>query len=441
RYEKAIDAALKRSRLEQEITAWDAYTAVHFENLSGNLSPLKPPFRADLVTRERKEAWVKTGGLEAANAAAAPYLRPGASEMPPIRPRFIRVPTPLNDAPTSNQPVSGVGPLLPYLNGEKDLEGSEAALFEVVVIPENFTADTPVQFWTNNLVDQELMRFIERSLSQSARSAAYAQEGVAMARITDIEALSVTAEPYKADGDGALVGTADLAETYIPLILAYALLLMITTVGGMLLTSTIEEKSNKIIEVLLSSVSATQLMVGKLVGLAFVGMTIPALLLSLGFAGLFLAGGSQLTDALYTVLFSSPLIPLFFFYFVVGYLLFASIYLAVGAMSNSIQDAQSFVGPLTILLVLPVPFLQLVIQDPNGLIAKIFTWIPLYTPYAVMMRISADPPLWEIMGATLLLLCVVAYVVTTMGRIYRNGVLSSGGAPTLQQARSLARKQ
>jgi ABC-2 type transport system permease protein len=101
------------------------------------------------------------------------------------------------------------------------------------------------------------------------------------------------------------------------------------------------------------------------------------------------------------------------------------IFLAIGAVSNSLQDAQSYLGPVMILVFAPLPFMFMVFQNPNGLVATILTWIPIYTPYAVMMRAAADPPLGEIIGATALMLAFAFVFSRLMGRIFKAGLLQS----------------
>ncbi|WOI54786.1 ABC transporter permease [Parvularcula sp. LCG005] len=440
-YAAVIDRALADRMIDDEIQLFDAWAYVAVRPAEDGSAPLEFPYRPGDDSDARRSAFSDQGGLAAAIAAARPYVRDEAPDPPVLRPSFERV-----NVPPAARKATGeetVQALLPYLSGDELLDHNGQPLFAVVFIPEDFAEGAgEVQFWTNNLVDEDLRWFIDRTLTDAVRSTAYEAAGVTRTEIRRIENIDVAVTQFKAgsEGDGR-VGIAERAQTFIPLGLAYALLLMITTVGGMLLTSTVEEKSNKIVEVLLSSVSATQLMVGKLVGLALVGMTLPALALLGGFAALHLLLDGVAAEAIRSTLFGSPLVPLFFFYFIAAYLFYASIYLAVGALSASIQDAQSFVGPLTIMLFLPFPFLRLIVEDPNGIVARIFTWIPIYTPYAIMIRISADPPQWELIAATALFVAVVVYVVGTMGRIYRNGVLSSGGAPTLKQIRSLAKQR
>ncbi len=219
------------------------------------------------------------------------------------------------------------------------------------------------------------------------------------------------------------------------------LLVVVFGVGNLLLTNTIEERSNKIVEVLLSSVTANQLMLGKLIGIAAVGLTMPAIFLFAG-AALALAGGEDSGPAreVLGVLFSTHFLAVYLFYFFCAYAIFAMIFLAIGALSNSLQDAQSFMGPVMLLVFAPVPFVPMIFQNPNGLIATILTWIPIYTPYAVMMRAAADPPIAEIVGATCLMLAFAIFLARIMGRIFRAAILQSAPAKARDLVR-LARKE
>ncbi|MBB4659728.1 ABC transporter permease [Parvularcula dongshanensis] len=445
RYGAEIDQVIENRRVRREIETWDAYVT-GLEAVRDREFDLPEAFRPteDDLTLDRRAAFAEAGGIEAANAAIAEQLPPGTPPAEAPRHTLRRIEPPA-DVPLSGDLAAAAAALRPYLNGERQLPANEAEdasqLFAALLIPADFDADgEDAQFWTTNLADVDLREALREALTSALKRSAYAEQGLPADAVAEIEMIDAPLATYKSDSEGdEEAGFAEFAALYIPLALAYLLLVMIMSVGGMLLTSTVEEKSNKIVEVLLSSVSAGELMAGKLIGLALVGVTAPVLFLLAGFAGLTLFGGAdEAVVAIRDVLFGSPLVPLFFFYFVVGYVMFASLYLAVGAMSSSIQDAQSFVGPMTIVLILPLPFLQQVVQDPNGLVARILTWIPIYTPYAVMMRINQGLPLWELLGATLLLVAFTGVILFFMGRIYRNGVLSSGGAPKLKDAVRLA---
>ena len=445
RYEEVIDRALIERRLDEEIRAWDAYAEMAVKPAEDGTFPLEAPFAPEDINDSRREAFKAAGGSQGAYSAARPYLREGVPPPDPARPRFLRDNLP-PEAASQSSTETRIEALLPYLTGKQKLaDGS--ALFAVLVIPANFDEEHEVTFWTSNLIAQDLRGFVDRALTRSIRDQAFVAEGVDISIVERIGAMDVSTQAVKADADGAEHNIVSAIRTALPLVLAYALFVLINAIGGMLLTNTVEEKSNKIVELLLSSVSATQLMLGKLIGLALVGITLPALLVGILFLGITAGTGGEMTPEMAELvaavregLFGSPIVPLFFLYFVLGYLFYASIYLAVGALSSTIQDAQSFVTPLTILLLIPLPFLQIIVQDPNGLFARIFTFIPIYTPYAVMLRISSQPPLWEIAAATGVLLLVVGYLMVTMGRIYRNGVLSGGGAPSWKEFLKHGRK-
>ena len=459
RFGEEVDRVLADRHVRSTVRAWDAYVegaALTAPTPVGQSEPfdLAAPFAPAENTPARRAAWVAAGGLPAANAALAGQRPPGLKPLEAPRWNLARVDPPAG-VPVDAAPGVIADALRPYLNGDAEMAGVPDGLFAALIIPEGFGTAREAgegapgaQFWTQNLTDYELSDALRSALTTALQQSAYEARGLDASAVREVRAIRAPFERFKSDSEtGEAVSLAETLAVYVPLALAYGLLVMIMSVGGMLLTSTVEEKSNKIVEVLLSSVSATQLMAGKLIGLALVGMTAPLLFLGFGMV-LTLVGlsalpasgdGAEVAAGFYDVLFGSPLVPMFFFYFVVGYLLFASLYLAVGAMSESIQDAQSFVGPMTILLVLPLPFLPQAIQDPNGLVMKILTWIPIYTPYAVMMRINNDPPLWEIVGATVMLLVFTGVVMAFMGRIYRNGVLRSGGAPKLKDALALAR--
>jgi ABC-2 type transport system permease protein len=166
-------------------------------------------------------------------------------------------------------------------------------------------------------------------------------------------------------------------------------------------------------------------MLGKLVGIAAVGLTMPTIFAGGSLVAALGAGGGEWSGYVIEALFGSNLVFIYLFYFVCAYMIFAMIFLAIGSVSNSLQDAQSYMGPVMLLVFLPLPFMLIVYQNPNGLIASILTWIPIYTPYAVMMRAASDPPLWEIVGATALMLAFAVVLTKTMGRIFKNAILQA----------------
>jgi len=136
----------------------------------------------------------------------------------------------------------------------------------------------------------------------------------------------------------------------------------------MLLNNTIEEKSNRIIEVLLSSVTPGELMMGKLFGIAAIGLTmVGAWMASLfGILSWKAGGASAIAGQLLTVLRASNLVPLFSIYFLLGYLMYAAFILSIGSVCNTIKAAQSYMSLLTVIMIVPLLTMTFIPKDPNG---------------------------------------------------------------------------
>src|SRR5262249_4406405 len=155
--------------------------------------------------------------------------------------------------------------------------------------------------------------------------------------------------------------------------------------------NTVEEKSNRIIEVLLSSVSPGQLMSGKIWGIGLTGLTITASWVVFAVVGLLVAPLfiKKLDEFHLMDVVGDPLYLISFLgYFLTGYLLFAAILVAIGSVCNSLKEAQNLLQPVFLLLMIPLLAMMPVVQEPNGLMARVFTYIPLYTPFAMMNRAS-----------------------------------------------------
>jgi len=423
---EAIDRSLEEDRARDDYRAYVAW-------LSAALDPrfdaeaLPAPFAAGAPTRARVAAFTEAGGVVAARAALAPYLR--ASPPPYIAPRrsFARLDSP-QGADFGDARDEALAAMAPYLAGEREHD-SGARIFAAIYIPEGFgAAEGPqAEYWSENLTDGALEDAVARALSDEQRRRLAADYGLDAARLDALDAIDTSLEAYTpSSAAGAALDSKDRLRTAIlPAALTYMLLVVVFGVGNLLLTNTIEERSNKVVEVLLSSVTADQLMLGKLLGVAAVGLTMPTIMLLGGLLASLAGVGAGALGEVILELLTSSLIWIYLFYFFCAYWIFAMIFLAIGAVSNSLQDAQSYLGPVMILVFAPLPFMMMVFQNPNGLVASVLTWIPLYTPYAVMMRAAADPPLAEIIGATALMLAFAIIFARYMGRIFKAGLLQS----------------
>ena len=235
----------------------------------------------------------------------------------------------------------------------------------------------------------------------------------------------------------------------------YLIMMFILIYGAMVMRSVIEEKTSRIIEVIISSVKPFQLMLGKIFGTALAGLTqfiVWGLLLVLIFigssyffgvdlhnngVGIQQMGAEQMnqlaqneTQLLFDELMSLPLISTFVFfilYFLLGYLLYSSLYAAIGAAVDNETDTQQFMLPIMLPLMLGVYIgFATVINDPHGTVATVFSLIPFTSPIVMLMRIPFGVPWWEILISLTLLLLSFLGIVWIAAKVYRVGILMYG---------------
>jgi ABC-2 type transport system permease protein len=205
----------------------------------------------------------------------------------------------------------------------------------------------------------------------------------------------------------------------------FVMFMSMMTPSQMLLTSLIEEKNSRVVEVLLSAVSPLELMAGKILGLVGVGLTTAAIYVT---ALSVVAGSTGLLQAP-----SALLLALFFVYYILGFAIYASLFASVGAACNSLKEAQTVMFPLSLVLIGPFMFWMNIAQHPNGLFAVALSLFPPTAPTVMILRIAVlpSPPWWDIAGSLLLLAGSVPLIVWAAAKIFRTGVLLYGKPPKL----------
>ena len=230
--------------------------------------------------------------------------------------------------------------------------------------------------------------------------------------------------------------------------MAMIIYMFIFIYGSMVMRSAMEEKTNRIVEVIVSSVKPFDLMLGKILGVALVGLTqffawiILSVTLLGGLSYFFSSGGNSMpqeaqnlpVNELISGFNSLPfgdIIVVFVLFFLGGYLLYSSIFAAIGAAVNQETDVQQFMLPVSLPLVFGFIIAQSVVfKSPNGQLAKIFSMIPLTSPIVMAVRAPFDVPLTEIIGSFILLLLTFIFMVWLSAKIYRVGVLMYGKKPS-----------
>ncbi len=204
--------------------------------------------------------------------------------------------------------------------------------------------------------------------------------------------------------------------------------------GSALMNGVIEEKTSRVVEVMVSSISPKHLLAGKLLGVGAVGLT--QFLAWAAFMAALSSFGAQAAALSGVELPEIPplVLALFVVFFLLGYFLYGAMYAAVGASVNSQQEAQSLVFPVLLPLILAVMLFPVVLSSPDGTLSTVLSLVPFWTPLLMFLRVSAlMPPAWQLLLSILLTLSTIVAFNWAAGRIYRVGILMYGKRPTLRE--------
>ena len=307
-----------------------------------------------------------------------------------------------------------------------------AAYFVIPPRPEQ--GSEGARYVTRNLADDDLPDWFTARVSEVVQRRRLAEARLDPALVQFVQE-PIRFEERKVSGTGEAeeVSARDRIRQLAPMVFVYLLWVAVFSAAQMLLTSTIEEKSNRIVEVLLSSISPVQLMAGKITGVAWTGLAmIGAWILSFFVVVKFVPPmlGAPATFDVSFILQDPVYLISFAIYFVLGYLLFSAMVATIGAAVNTLKESQNLMTPITVLLIVPLFAMMPIAQDPNGGLAKVMSWIPLFTPFVMMNRAAGPPSLVEYVGTTALLIVSIAIALWAAAKVFRIGVLMTGKAPT-----------
>ncbi|MCB8814756.1 ABC transporter permease [Desulfosporosinus shakirovi] len=204
--------------------------------------------------------------------------------------------------------------------------------------------------------------------------------------------------------------------------LAGIVLFLIFTSGAMLLQSALQEKQDRMAEIILSSVSSDNLMQGKIIGHFLLGISQLVLWLSIG-----LPAAWYFMDIPVWAMISLGQLPILIFFALTGYLLFAALFVGIGSTMTDMQSASNTQGMVFMLPMLGFIFVGPVISNPNGLAAQIGTFFPLTSPTITILRLGlAEVPTWELVVAAIILLVTTLLVIKAAAKLFRVGMLMYG---------------
>ena len=344
----------------------------------------------------------------------------GEVDMDLAKTRYTRVPVP--DA--AEEPEAALNSMI-----------NEGGLFAYFAIgPDPVASDEGCRYVSNNQTDRDLLGWFSRRAEGVIRERRIAREGIDPEIARWIQRpLAFQERKVSEKGAEEKVETRDKARQWAPLAFVYMLWIAIFTSAQMLLTNTIEEKSNRALEVLLSSVTSHQLMVGKIAGMAATGLTVVG-----SWAGCFIAlvvivpGMLGIGASFLGEIAADPFYMLsFILYFLMGYLFYASLLAAIGSVCSSIKDSQNLMLPILVPMLIPLLAMIPIGRSPNGIVARVFSFIPPFTPFVMMNRAAGPPALWEYIATTLLMLGAIALAMRAAAKVFRIGILMTGKPPRL----------
>lgn len=317
-----------------------------------------------------------------------------------------------------------------------------------------------ITIYSNKQVPRELSQIVERKLNK-----ALSAEKIASYNIPDLEQIikdaqvDLNIETIKWSDEGKEEESSVEIASVIGMLFTMIIYMFILIYGAMVMQSVLEEKTNRIVELIVSSVRPFQLMLGKITAIGMVGLTqffIWSLMTGFLVMGIGVMFGLQATpdvmtantpeltnvatneiatkisNAISTINFQE-IIFLFIIYFVGGYFMYASILAAIGAMVDNQEDTQQFMTPIMILIVFALYAGIYSIENPDGPLAFWCSIIPLTSPIVMMIRLPFEVPLWEKV-LSIALLYITAFSITWLSaRIYRIGILIYGKKPTVKE--------
>ncbi len=321
----------------------------------------------------------------------------------------------------------------------RELNGriEDGSLFAYLLLPENPVADADhFTYVSDNVTDRSLLDWFRALASEEIKARRLEREGI-NPLIGEWIQRPIQVQIRKTTGEGGdrAVGDQDLVSQWLPMAISFILWLAVFGVSQMLLTNTIEEKSNRVLEILLSSISPLQLMAGKIAGIALTGLTIlsgwSASLLVVGF--LLADPGIGPTEVNPTPIMGAPLyLASFLLYFILGYLFYATLLVGIGSICNTLKEAQNLMIPVSLLLFMPVLSMLPVAKDPNGDLAMVLSFIPPFTPFVMMNRAAGPPAVWEYVLSSIILVVSIAGLFWGAAKVFRVGILMTSQRPSLR---------
>ena len=299
--------------------------------------------------------------------------------------------------------------------------------------------------YSNQQVGLNLRKSIEKQLEQISERNKLKQAGINL-EIIEQAKTNINIETKIITSEGNTTSSSTEASIGIGFITGILIYMFIFMYGTMVMRGVIEEKTNRIVEIIISSVKPFQLMIGKILGVALVGLTqfilwIVLTIIISSIAEIIFFDTTEITNNIdsvdqsvilneFTRLTGGINLMLIFvsflFYFLFGYLMYSALFAAVGSAVDAEADTQQFMLPITIPLIFSFILIQPVMDNPDGILAFWLSIIPLTSPIIMMARLPFGVESWQLIISMILLILGFIFTTFIAGKIYRTGILMYG---------------
>ncbi|MDH6305675.1 ABC-2 type transport system permease protein [Parabacteroides sp. PF5-5] len=356
-----------------------------------------------------------------------------------------------------------------FINSDKSLEGYRNGDNKEVYAFLNITDDLLLNpkaatLYSEKQIPGELSRLVNQTIGRKLEDEKLASFNIPnLKEIIADSKISFNVQTIKWSADGKEGASSAALASIIGMIFTLIVYMFIMAYGSMVMQGVMEEKTNRIVEVMISSVRPFELMMGKIIGIAFVGLTqiflwgiMTSALLTVG--GLMFGGGMDMSamqqpnmaamqpgmnmagmekmGELMGIINSINFMELgifFILYFIGGYLLYASVFAAIGSSVDQQEDTNQFMAPIMIFMIFALYAGIYSMDNPDGPLAFWCSMIPFTSPVVMMIRLPFDVPMWELLLSVGLLFATALSITWLSAKIYRVGILMYGKKPSIKE--------
>ncbi|MEW8978882.1 MAG: ABC transporter permease [Symbiobacterium sp.] len=392
--------------------------------------------RREFLTRIRSGAFITSTVLMMVTlfaVTAIPYLMEGGTPKPlvvTVVDRTGRLLEPLREAVAANQGSRGVEIRAGEGDDEELIAEARADETALLIIEGNYPGDLRARFLASSVRDLGDSGLVTGPLEELVRAARLAERGLPVEVAREVmEPLTVEELQLTADEER----TSDQFAGMIFLVMGAIVSVYLITVmnSQFVFQGVLEEKVSRVVEVMAAAVRPAEMMAGKILGLGLLGVV-----QYLAVMVAWVAGNALTTSALGVPSGSiTPGVALLIMLFIVlGYALNSSVLAALGATISRMEDSQTVVTPVLLLMMLPMFLIAPVFSDPSGPLATVLSFVPIWTPITMLIRVMlSDVPMAQVVTSVVLLAATTAILAWASGRIYRAALLTFGTRPSLKQ--------